>query len=334
LVYGTLASITTAALAQDFYRGKTVQLIIPSSTGGSYDFYGRIVSHILEKHIPGNPIVRPVNMTGAGGITAANYLYNVAPKDGTVIGLVANTVPFEPLLDNKAAKFDPAKFGWLGTPTTEIALYITYHTSTVRTLADTQKIPVTTGSLGPASTQAFYARVFNELLNMKVKIVNGYPTQNDIFLAMERGEVDANSAPFWSSMKAVRPDWYPKKLANFLFQYGPRPHPELPDVLFAPSLMTNEADKQLLNTALAPLALGRPFVAPPDVPSERLAILKKAFMEAMRDPEFLSDCAKQHLECDDARDGSELAAQINQAYSTPSDIRNRLVSIYSDTAGK
>jgi hypothetical protein len=167
---------------------------------------------------------------------------------------------------------------------------------------------------------------------MKVKIVNGYPAQIDVFLAMERGEVEANSAPFWSSMKAVRPDWYPKRLANFLFQYGRNRHRELPDVPFASDLIQNAADKQLLDAAVVPLALGRPFTSPPDVPMERLNILRKAFFEAMRDPGFLEECEKQRLECNDPHSGAELVDLVNQAYATPADIRKRLVAIYSDTS--
>lgn len=324
-----ISAQTAPAAADDFYQGKTVQLIISSSTGGGYDIYARAIARSLEKHIPGNPSVRPQNMVGGAGITAANYIYHVAPKDGTVISALQNTVPLEPLYENKLATFDPARFGWLGTPTTEVGLYIVFHTSRVKTIEDAKRHPMTAGGMGAVSTQSFYARFFNEVLGLKAKLVNGYPAQTDIFVAMERGEVEANSAPFWSSMKVVRPSWYPEKKASFLFQYGLRPHPELTDVPFAFNLLTNDADRQLWNAAMAPLALGRPYVTPPDVPADRLAILSKAFIAAVRDPEFLAECVKLRLECGDVKTGAELAALIKEVYATPADVRKRLVAIYS-----
>lgn len=318
----------SAAQADDFYKGKTVYLIVSSSTGGGYDIYARAIARFLPKFIPGNPLVVPQNMVGGGGVTAANHLYNIAQRDGTVIGGLQNTVPLEPLYENAYARFDPTKFGWLGTPTTEVGLYIVYHTSRVKTLADAQKYEMTAGGMGSASTQVFYARLFNQLLGLKARIVNGYPAQTDIFVAMERGEVEANSAPFWSSMKVVRPDWYKNKTASFLFQYGAKPHPELPDVPFAYDMLKNDAERQLWTAAMAPLALGRPFVAPPNVPADRLEILRTAFERVVRDPEFLAECKRLGLECGDVRTGQELLSLIKDVYATPPEVRKRLIDVY------
>jgi tripartite-type tricarboxylate transporter receptor subunit TctC len=320
------------ALADDFYKGKTVRMIISGGVASGYDVYARTVAHHWQRHIPGNPTIVPQNMTGAGGLVPANHLYNVAVKDGTVVAAVQNTVPFEPLFGNKSAMFDAAKFGWIGTPTTEAAVYITYYTSQVKTVGDAQKYPMTVGSVGANSTHAFYARIFNQILGMKAKLVNGYPGSTEIALAMERGEIDGTSAPFWTSLKTQRPDWYPKKLANFLLQYGARSHPELPDVPFALDLVKKEQDRTLLIAASAPLALGRPFAVPPDVPADRLDILRKSFLETMRDPEFIKDCESQHIECGDVHTGPELAATIKQIYDMPADMRDRLVAMYADTS--
>jgi tripartite-type tricarboxylate transporter receptor subunit TctC len=329
LVFGILLAPVRAAVANDFYKGKTVQLIISSSTGGGYDIYARSIARFLQKHIAGNPTVVPQNMVGGGGVTAANYLYQVAASDGTVIGALQNTVPLEPFYENKLATFDPVKFGWLGTPTTEVGLYIVFHTSKIKTLADAQSQSMTAGGMGAASTQVFYARLFNDLLGMKARIVNGYPAQTDIFVAMERGEVEANSAPFWSSMKVVRPDWYRAKTASFLFQYGARPHPELPDVPFAYDMLKSDADRQLWTAAMAPLALGRPYVAPPKVPADRMAILTSAFEASVRDPDFQAECKRLNLECGDVKTGAELLALVKDVYATPATVHKRLVSIYA-----
>lgn len=329
-----LFSFASAANVTDFFQGKTIRLIIPAAPGGGYDAYGRVVARLLQKHISGNPSVVLQNMPSGGGIMPANYLYHVAPKDGTVIGSIQNTGPFEPLFENKLATFEAAKFGWLGTPTTETALYITYHTSPVKTLADAQQRPITVGSLGNASTQAFYSRIFNEVLGLKARLVNGYTSSIDITLAMERGEVEANSAPFWSSLKTARPDWYKKKLANFLFQYGARPHPELNDVPFALDHVKAEADRALLIAASAPLALGRPFAVPPETPKDRLMLLRQSFMAAVRDPEFQALCARQRIDCDDVRDGPQLEAVVKQVYDIPPPLRKRLVAIYADAPAK
>jgi hypothetical protein len=333
-VLAGLFSFASTVKATDFFQGKTIRLIIPAAPGGGYDAYGRVVARLLQKHIPGNPNVVLQNMPGGGGITPANYLYHVAPKDGTVIGSIQNTVPFEPLFENKLATFDAAKFGWLGTPTTETALYITYHTSPVKTLADAQQHPITVGSLGNASTQAFYGRIFNEVLGLKARLVNGYTSSIDITLAMERGEVEANSAPFWSSLKAARPDWYNKKLANFLFQYGARPHPELKDVPFALDHVKAETDRSLLIAASAPLALGRPFAVPPEIPRDRLMLLRQSFIAAVRDPGFQALCESQRIDCDDVRDGPQLEAVVKQVYEIPLPLRQRLVAIYAGTSSK
>ena len=311
----------------DFYKGKDLRMIISSSVGGGYDIYARLIAKHLTRYLPGNPAIVPQNMPGAGGIAGANYIYSVAPKDGTVIAAIQNTVPFEPLFENKAAQFDAVKLNWLGTPTSEVGLYLIWHGSKIKSLRDAQAQPMIAGAAGAASTPAFYGRLFNQILHLKARLVTGYPGQNEILLAMENGEVEAMPSPFWSSLKTARPAWYPEKKIWFLFQYGARPHPELKDVPFALDLLDNEADRILLTAASAPLGLGRPFTAPPGVPADRLAALRQAMMATLRSPDFIADCDKQRLECADARTGPELEALIRQAYDAPPDIRRRLVAV-------
>ena len=192
-------------------------------------------------------------MPAAGGLGAANHTYNVAAKDGTVITLFQNTVPLEPFFENKQAQFDAAQFGWLGTPTTEVALYMFWHASKIRTLKDAQTQEYVAGAAGAASTPAFYGRVFNQIFNMKARFIVGYPGQNEILHAMEGGEVEAMASPFWSSLKTSRPTWHKEGKIRFLFQYGGEDHPELKSVPRALDLLQTEADKTLLAVAAAPL---------------------------------------------------------------------------------
>lgn len=329
-----LLAASTPASAQDvadFYRGKQVNLIVAASTGGGYDTYGRTVARHLGEHIPGKPTVVVQNMPAAGGLGAANHTFNVAAKDGTVITLFQNTVPLEPFFENRQAQFDAAQFGWLGTPTSEVALYMFWHTSKIRTLKDAQTFDYVAGAAGAASTPAFYGRVFNQIFNMKARFITGYPGQNEILHAMEGGEVEAMASPFWSSLKTSRPTWQKEGKVRFLFQYGGEDHPELKDVPRALDLLQTDAAKTLLVAASAPLSLGRPFAAPPGIPADRLAALRTAMLATFKDPAFLADCTKQRLECADPRSGEALGTLIGRAYAAPADVRKRLVGMYQVT---
>jgi tripartite-type tricarboxylate transporter receptor subunit TctC len=326
------AGPATAQSVADFYRGKQVILIVAASTGGGYDTYGRAVARHLGNHIPGNPAVVVQNMPAAGGLGAANHTYNVAAKDGTVILAFQNTVPLEPFFENKQAQFEAAKFGWLGTPSTETALYMFWHTSKIKTVKEAQTTEYVAGAAGAASTPAFYGRVFNQLFNFKARFIVGYPGQNEILHAMEAGEVEAMASPFWSSLKTSRPTWHKEGKVRYLFQYGgTEPHPELKNVPLAINLLPSEADKALLNVAAAPLALGRPFGAPPGMPADRLAALRAAMMATFKDPAFLADCAKLRIECDSPRTGAQLGDLIVKAYGAPADVRKRLIGMYQVT---
>jgi tripartite-type tricarboxylate transporter receptor subunit TctC len=329
-----VALLTTAACSSaradavaDFYKGKDVRFIVATTTGTGYDTYARAVARHLGGHIPGQPNIIVQNMPGAGGLTAMNHIAAVAPKDGTVFGMIQNTVPFEPLFENKAALFDAAKLNWLGTPATETGLFIVYKTSKVKTLRDAQTTELIAGTTGTASTPAFYGRLFNQLLHLKTRLVAGYPSQLELLLAMEQGEIDTMTSPFWSSLKVQRPKWIADKTISMLFQYGAAPHPELKDVPFALDLLDNEADKTLVRASSAALAAGRPIAAPPAVPAERATALREAFAATFRDPQFIADCDKQGIECTDSRTGAELEALIRQAYAAPPEIRKRLIGL-------
>jgi len=312
----------------DFYHGKDLRLIISASAGGGYDIYARAIAKHLADHVPGHPTIVPQDMPAGGGLAAANYIYNVADRDGSVIAAIQNTVPFELFFGNRQAQFDPLKMNWLGTPTTEVALYIVWHASKIRNLQDAQNLPFIAGGAGSASTPVFYGRVFNDILGMKARFIAGYPGQNEILLAMENGEVEAMPSPFWSSLKTARPRWIPDHLVRVLFQYGAKPHPELAGVPFAADLLKNDSDRLLLAAAAAPLGLGRPFAAPPGIPADRLAALRSAMMATFADLAFLADCQRQRLECSDAKSGEALAGELAHAYAIPAEIKKRLTDIY------
>jgi tripartite-type tricarboxylate transporter receptor subunit TctC len=312
----------------DFYHGKDLRLIISASVGGGYDVYARAVAKHLGDHLPGNPTIVPQNMPAGGGLGAVNYLYNLADRDGTVIGISQNTVPFEPFFGNRQAQFDPLKLNWLGTPTTEVAMYIIWHTSKIQDLHDAQTREFVAGGAGAGSTPVLYGRIFNELFGLKARFITGYPGQNEILLAMESGEVEAMPSPFWSSLKTSRPRWVPDHLVRVLFQYGLKPHPELTGIPFALDLLKTDDDKALLSAASAELGLGRPFAAPPGVPADRIAALRTGLMQTFADPAFLGDCEKARLECGDAKSGQMISDLIAQAYAISPAIKKRLTDIY------
>lgn len=316
------------ALADDFPHGKNIEIIISNSAGGGYDAYARAVARHISQYLPGHPTIVPKNMPGAGGITAANYLYSVAPKDGTVIGALGNTVPFEPIYRPNVAKFDATTFNWLGSPNAEVGLLIAWHTSPIQSFEDAKTREMIVGATGAASTPAFYGRLLNDIFGTKMRILPGYPGQNEAFMAMERGEIEGFPSTFWSSLKAIRPDWIKEKKVSLLIQYALEPHPELKDVPFALDMVREPDKKRLLESAVAPLTLGRPFVAPPGVPAEQVTVLRKAMLETFKDAGFIADCEKQRLETGNILSGEQMEEIIKGVYSMPKSVTDRLVEIY------
>jgi tripartite-type tricarboxylate transporter receptor subunit TctC len=308
----------------DFYKGKTVTLVVSSASGGGYDALARVVARYIGKHIPGQPTVIVRNMPGAGGIVATNYLYNSAPKDGSVFGLVQNNTPFEPLFGTKEAQYDAAKFNWLGSPSSEIGLLAIWNNVPVDSIADARTHEITVGASGANSTPSFYARLLNATLGFKLKIVVGYAGQDEAFLAMERGEVDGYPSSFYNSLMSTRPTWIPEKKVKLVVQYGAAPEPEIADVPFAPDLVTNPDDKRMLETAFAPLALGRPFLMPPGIPADRVTTLRQALADTFNDPDFLAETDKLRLGVKNPRSGDEIAGEVSRAYQTPPQIVERL----------
>jgi tripartite-type tricarboxylate transporter receptor subunit TctC len=321
-----LASVpqANADSVADFYKGRAVTVVVSSSAAGGYDTLARALARHMGKHLPGNPAFIVRNMPGAGGMTATNFLYNNADKDGSVIGLVQNNTPFEPLFGTKEARYDPVKFNWLGSPSSETAMVLLWHTVPVSTLTDLKAREVAVGVSGANSTPAFFTRLLNATLGTKMKPINGYPGQNDVLLAMERRELDGHPSAFFSSVRSTRPTWLREKTAKAILQYGPEKLAELADVPFAPDLVTSEEDKLTMQAAFAPLALGRPFLIPPGVPAERVAALRAAFAATMANAEFLAEGERMGLGLNAPRTGAQIQEVMERAYQSPPGVIERL----------
>ena len=314
----------------DFYKGKTISVIVGFSSGGIYDIWARLVAQHLSHHIPGAPNVVVQNMAGAGGLTAVNYVYNTAPQDGTAIAATSNLNPFTPLLGIKEARFDATKFQWLGSPTQDVALLVLWHTVPVDTLDDLKTHEVILGSTSPDSVSSFYGRLIAEIFKAKFKFVYGFPGLADTDLAIERGEVDGHPSVFWSHLVAAKPDWLKEKKVKLLLQYGAKPRPELPDVPYAQKLPMSPADRQLFDVSMAPLALGYPYMMGPGVPAERAAALRQALTDTFMDPDFIADAKKQGLEVDPVS-AVGMEKTVAAAYGAPKPIVDRLRALYSVT---
>jgi tripartite-type tricarboxylate transporter receptor subunit TctC len=327
LFAATAIQTARADSVEDFYHGKTISLVVGSSPGGGYDALSRVVARFLGKHIPGNPSVIVRNMPGAGGILATGFIANVAPRDGLTIASVLANTPFEPLLGTKEANYDATKLTWLGTPSVETGLLIVWHASPIQTLDDARKIEMTAGVSGANSEPALYARLLDQLLGLRIKTIPGFPGQNDSYLAMERGELDSVGTTLWSSLTSTKPDWIRDKKIRILLQYGPEKEAALPDVPYGPDLVTNADDKLLFEAAYAALTVGRPFVAPPDLPPERAAALQAAMLATFKDPEFLAEADKQQLGVSKPTSGEAVQAQIVHVYQMPQRIVDRLRAI-------
>jgi tripartite-type tricarboxylate transporter receptor subunit TctC len=316
------------ALAQsvaDFYKGKTITVIVSSGAGGGYDTLARTLSQYLPKHIPGSPTVVVKNMAGAGGLVAANHLYTVAAKDGTVVGGVQNNVPFEPLFGAAGANFDATKFTWLGTPSIETALLTVSDTTPVNSWQEAKTHEVIVGSSGVNSTPSFYGRLLMEMLGLKLKIIVGYESQTTAFLAMERGELHGYPSVFYSSLMSTKPTWIKDKKIKLLVQMGLEKERDLPDVPSLLDLITYPDDKLLAQAAFAPLSAGRPYLMPPGVPEDRVAAMRKAFMDTFKDPDFLAEADKRGLGVNSPRSGEELQQLIERVYkTTPQPLVERL----------
>jgi tripartite-type tricarboxylate transporter receptor subunit TctC len=316
----------TAAKADDvadFYKGKTVRIIVGVGVGSGYDINARALARHLSAHIPGNPTVIVQNQPGAGSVTMTNTLFNNGPFDGTAIGASFNGLPTTPLLAPSASvRFDAVKLNWIGSTNRESQAMYIWHTAPQQTLNDLYSKEMIVGAQAPGSTQYDYPALARALFGMKFKIITGYEATPKIHLAMERGEVHGTWAN-WSTLKAIASDWIRDKKIRILAQWDLKKHPEMPDVPMFLDVAKTEADKQALQLAVARLEFGRPFFMPPNVPAERVAAVRRAFDATMKDKDFLADAEKLKIEVD-ALSGEQVANLVAQLYRTPPEVVARV----------
>jgi tripartite-type tricarboxylate transporter receptor subunit TctC len=325
-----VASLWTVAApaqtAEEFYRSKRELILITSSSaGGGYDQYSRLVARHMSKYLPGNPNIIVQNMVGGGGIRAANYLYNVAPKDGTVYSLIDRGMPTAPLLygEKSQARFDAIKFSWVGSLMRETGMGVLAARSVVKTIEDAKKHEIFFGSTGPETDPAMFVRLVNDLLGTKIKVIHGYKGQPDEFQAVERGELDGLFMSGWSGPgRAYVRDRMSRGEMRLLVQMAPQPDPQHTDTPTIMQLVNAAEDRQIVQLILDRMTLGRPFIAPPGIPSDRVALLRSAFRQAVEDPELRADAEKQRLAIDPVW-GGEAEDVIRRLYATPAPVLER-----------
>ena len=325
-----LALLTGAVAAlgdpvEDFYRGKKIDMIIGYSPGGTYDLYARLVARHLGNYIPGKPLIVPRNMPGAGSRAAANWVANIAPKDGTVLATADQSLSLQQAIGDKRINFDTTKFIYIGNPNIENNVTASWHTSGIKTLDDAKKREVSTGATG-GSTSSQYPKAMNALLGTRFKIVLGYPGGNDVNLALERGEVEVRGSNSWTSFKTTRPDWITERKINILVQIGLAKASDLPDVPLLMELGQNDDDRRLLRTLSASTNIGRPIFTTPGVPAERVAVLRKAFDTMVHDPAFVEEAKREKFDIDPST-GEAMQAIVEEMMTIPTAQSERLRQI-------
>jgi tripartite-type tricarboxylate transporter receptor subunit TctC len=329
VVLALASPATVPAQAQSpaqFYSGKSIDLEIGYSVGGGYDLYARLVAQHLGEHIPGHPTIVPRNMEGAASLRLANYLYAAAPRDGTVIGAISRGAAFDPLLNQNGAQFDASKFSWIGSANNEVSVCVALQSSGITSFNDVLSKPLTIGATGVGDDTYQFPALMNAELGTKFKMVTGYPGGNDITLAIERGEVQGRCGWSWSSIVETRLDWVTSKKIIVLVQMSLSKHPDLPDVPLIMDLAKTDEQRQIFKLIFARQVMGRPFTAPPGVPADRLAVLRRAFADTMKDPAFLADAAKRKFEINPV-DGEQVQALVREIYQTPAAVTKKAAAI-------
>jgi len=316
LILLTAVSLGFAQSPAEFYKGKNIELYIGYSIGGGYDLYARVLARHIGKHIPGNPTIVPKNMEGAGSLRLANWLARVAPRDGTVFGTVGRGVPFDPLLGLPGTQFKAPDFSWIGSANNEVSICTSWGTSQITKIEDVFTKQMIIGGTGPSDDTVQFPEVLNGVLGTKFKIISGYPGGNDVVLAMERGEVEGRCGWSWSTITATHPDWVKDKKIHLLVQLALEKHPDLPNVPVIVDFAKTTEQRQIIKLIFARQVVGRPYLAPPGIPKDRLEILRKAFMETMVDKDFLADANKSKLEIAPVT-GDKVEALVKEIYETP-----------------
>src|SRR5258706_12858884 len=309
-----------------FYKGKQITLLIASGAGGGYDTYARALARHMARHIPGNPNIVPKNVPGAGGLIAANTLYNSATPDGLTIAALTNGASMDPLFGEKAARFDAQKFGWLGSMGKLENICVTWKGSPITRIEQARTREVAVSASGATGNSAIMPKIVNQFLGTKFKVIGGYTEGSGGTLALERGEVDGVCGLSYSTLKTMRPDWFRDRKVNVILQIGLQNLKDLPNVPNAIDLGSDPHSRKVLELILIRQEMGRPFAMPPGVPTDRVAMMRRAFDETLKDPGFLAEAAKLQLEIDPLS-GNEIAELLNRAYSAPKPIVARAAQL-------
>ena len=322
-------ALPIAAQAQsieEFYRGKQLNMLIGYPPGGSNDIYARAVARHIGRHIPGNPTVIPRNMPGGGSLVAANHVFNVAPKDGTTLALIAPTIPLEERLGVANVKLKTAEFNWIGRVAPSVNMTFVMATVPVKTIQDTFKREILLGASARSSTVAIYPAVLSNVIGAKFKLVMGYPSSTASMLAMERGEVEGHSTSL-EVVRATHPEWLPEKKVTPLVQYALKPHPELPGVPMSWELGRNDDDKQILRIVANATEVGKMILSTPDTPADRIQALRRAFDATMKDPAFQAELKSQRVELGPMA-GEELQKLVVELGTVSPAIIDKVKAIY------
>ena len=322
---GVLAATAAGAQsAEQFYAGRTVNLIVGFNPGGAYDPYARSLARRLPKHLPGSPAIVVKNMQGAGSVLAANHLYNVSPKDGSEFGLIAGSAALEPMFGARPTQFDGQKFTWIGSANDEPGVCVAWHSAPFVRAADLFDKELVLGASGTSNLD--FPLALNAVLGTRLKLVRGYNGTSSIMLAIERGEVQGMCGMVYAAVKAAHPDWLRERKVRTLMQIGLERNPKMGDVPFVMDFARSEDDKRVLRLLVGWTIMGRPFLAPPGIPEDRKLALRRAFDATMKDPAFLEDAARQRL--DIAAISSEAIDKFLQdAYGTPKALVERAAKI-------
>jgi len=308
---GAAALRAAADDVAEFYRGKRISFVIGFGVGGGYDIYARALGRFMGEHIPGRPAIIMQNMPGAGSRRAANWLYAVAPKDGTVIATIGQTTPTDQALGQPGIQFDARKFNWIGNLAVVNNIMFVSAASGVATIDAAKKKSLAIGATGASSPSVLYPLVSNNLLGTKFKIVPGYSGGGDINLAVERHELDGRGSDSWASMKYTHADWLRDHKISILFQVGPRREPDLPEVPLWSALGEDEGQRQILEILSGDIAVGRPILTAPGVPADRVEALRKAFADTVADPQFVAAAKQAHMYIH-PKGGKELQAMVGR----------------------
>ena len=323
LAGGIILANASPAAADEFFKNKQIKLIVGADPGGSYDIHARLVARFLSPYIPGNPQIFVQNMQGAGSVNAANYIYSVAPRDGTVLLAPLQTLVYNQLFRDTNARFDASQFEWIGNPTDSVNVIVTWHTSAVKTLKDALRQPAVIGITSAASSGGMEVALANTVLETKFQAVTGYRGSNDIDIAIERGEVLGRAGQSWQGWKQTRPAWVKDKRLNVLIQIGQARSKDLSDVPLLAEATDDDGKRQILALYSQGIALGRPLAVGQGVPPERVAILRAAFRATVNDARFVDEASKAGIVVDPIY-GEQLQSIVRQMLATPRDIIDKL----------